>query len=439
MTYHIWAGLPSPAPRRFPPDSGSLSIKVKWLLFLPLLVALGCGGQGAPNAPSNSRSPLAPGGGEPKAKPVDSALTQTMNDFAFRLAAQQPAEGNVLLSPSSISVLLELVALGAGGETLREFASTLGLDREDAEAQLERLKTLNQSLASNDPKVSLKTANAIWARTGIRFNPSYMERAHEAADAEVGALDFNDPAALATINSWVKEKTEGMIPTLLERIDRDTALIAVNAIAFKGQWSEKFDEDLTHDAPFHPLKGDPFDVKMMSRTGKYRVVVSPLATVVEAPYGDKSYSMLLFLPPEGVAPASVVSSLNHEKLKSLLDSVAEREIVLTMPRWSFAYERTLNDDLKALGIREAFDPFAANFTRMREEGDLFFQRVIHKSFIEVDEEGTKAAAVTGAEVGITSVPAPPKEIRFDRPFAFAIRDTKSGRILFLGWANDPRK
>lgn len=438
MTYHFWAGLPSLAPRRFPPGSGSLSAKMRWLLFVPLLVALGCGGQGAPGAPPSSRSPLA-SGGEAKAKPVDSSLTQTMNDFAFRLAGQQPAEGNVLLSPSSISVLLELVALGADGETLREFASTLGFDPANSEAQLERLKTLNQALVSADPKVSLLTANSIWARTGIRFNPAYMERAHQAADAEIAALNFDDPAALATINGWVKEKTDGMIPTLFDRLEQDTVLIAVNAIAFKGQWSDKFDENATHDAPFHPLKGDPFDVKMMSRTGKYRLVVSPLATVVEAPYGDKSYSMLLFLPPEGAAPASVVSSLNHEKLKSLLDSMAEREIVLTMPRWSFAYARTLNDDLKALGIREAFDPSAANFTRMREERDLFLQRVIHKSFIEVDEEGTKAAAVTGAEVGITSVPAPPKEIRFDRPFAFAIRDTKSGRILFLGWVNDPRK
>jgi serine protease inhibitor len=362
-----------------------------------------------------------------------------MNEFAFRLAGQQPAERNVLLSPSSISTLLELVALGADGETLREFASTLGLDHENAEAQLERLKTMKQALVSADPKVSLHTANAIWARTGIRFNPTYMENAHRAADAEIATLDFKDPAALAAINSWVKEKTEGMIPTLFDRIEDDTVLIAVNAIAFKGQWSEKFDEQLTHDAPFHPLKGDPFDVKMMSRTGKYRVVVSPVATVVEAPYGDKSYSMLLLLPTEGEAPSRVVSGLNYEKLKSLLDSMAEIEIALTMPRWSFAYERTLNDDLKALGIREAFDPSTANLTRMRDERDLYLQRVIHKSFIEVNEEGTRAAAVTGAEVGITSVPAPPKEIRFDRPFAFLIQDTKSGAILFLGWVNDPRK
>ncbi len=438
MTYHIWAGLPSPVPRRFPPRSGRLSTKMKWLLFLPLLVALGCGGQGAPNAPSNSRSPLAPGGGEPKAKPVDSAVTQTMNDFAFRLAAEQPAEGNVLLSPSSIGVLLELVALGADGETLREFAATLGFDQAKADAQLERVAALHRTLASGDPKVTLQTANAIWARTGIRFSETYMQNAQQAADAEIATLNFDDPAALAAINTWVKEKTEGMIPTLLERIERDTVLIAVNAIAFKGQWSEKFDEDLTHDAPFHPLKGDPFDVKMMSRTGKYRVIVSPVATVVEAPYGDKSYSMLLFLPPEGATPRATLAGLNGDKLKSLLDSMTESEIVLTMPKWRFAYERTLNDDLKALGIRDAFDTEAANFSRMREERDLFLQRVIHKSFIEVDEEGTKAAAVTGAEMGITSAPATPREIRFDRPFAFAIRDTKSGGILFLGWVNDPR-
>jgi len=177
---------------------------------------------------------------------------------------------------------------------------------------------------------------------------------------------------------------------------------------------------------------------MMSRTGKYRVVVSPVATVVEAPYGDKSYSMLLFLPPEGATARATLAGLNGDKLKSLLDSMTESEIVLTMPKWRFAYERTLNDDLKALGIRDAFDTEAANFSRMREERDLFLQRVIHKSFIEVDEEGTKAAAVTGAEMGITSAPATPREIRFDRPFAFAIRDTKSGGILFLGWVNDPR-
>ncbi|MER3413098.1 MAG: hypothetical protein C4341_02445 [Armatimonadota bacterium] len=436
MTYHIWAGLPSPPPWRFPPGSGRLLTKMKWLLFLPLLVPLGCGGQGAPSAPPSS--PLGPAAGEPKTKPVDSVLTQTMNDFAFRLVVTQPAEGNVLLSPASINVLLHLVALGADGETLREFAATLGFDHANSDGQLERSAKLHRALASDDPKVSLQTANAIWARTGIRFNQAYMQNAHRAADAEIATLDFDDPAALATINTWVKEKTEGMIPTLLERIERGTVLIAVNAIAFKGQWSEKFDEKLTHDAPFHPLKGDPFDVKMMSRTGKYRLVISPIATVVEAPYGDKSYSMLLFLPPDGASPRATLAGLNSDKLKALLDAMTESEIMLTMPKWRFAYERTLNDDLKALGIRNAFDPETANFSRMREEGDLFLQRVIHKSFIEVDEQGTKAAAVTGAEVGITSAPSTPREIRFDRPFAFAIRDTKTGGILFLGWVHDPR-
>lgn len=408
------------------------------MLFLPLVAALGCGGQGAPSAPPSTRAPLAPGADDPKAKPVDSALTQTMNDFAFRLAAAQPTDGNVLLSPTSISVLLQLVALGADGETLREFASTIGFDHANADAQLERLAALHGALASSDPKVSLQTANAIWARTGIRFSETYIQNAQRAADAEIATLNFEDPAALAAINTWVKEKTEGMVPTLLERIESDTVLIAVNAIAFKGQWGEKFDEGLSHDAPFHPLKGDAFDVKMMSRTGKYRIAASPIATVVEAPYGNRSYSMLLFLPPEGTAPRTTLAGLNSEKLQSLLESLSESEIVLTMPKWRFSYERVLNDDLKALGIRDAFDTHAANFARMREERDLFLQRVIHKSFIEVDEEGTKAAGVTGAEMGITSAPATPREIRFDRPFAFAIRDTKSGALLFLGWVNDPR-
>lgn len=361
-----------------------------------------------------------------------------MNDLAFRLAATQPSDGNVLISPASINVLLHLVALGADGDTLREFASILGFDQANAQAQLELLASLHRALTSSDPKVSIQTANSIWARTGIRFSETYMQNAHRSADAEISTLNFEDPEALATINTWVKEKTDGMIPTLLERIEADTVLIAVNAIAFKGEWSQKFDEELTHDAPFYPLKGDPFDAKFMSRTGKYRLVVSPVATVVEAPYGEKAYSMLLLLPQEGAAPRATLAGLNADKLKSLLDSMTESEIVLTMPKWSFSYDRTLNDDLKALGIREAFEPHEANFARMREERDLFLQRVIHKTFIQVDEKGTKAAAVTGAEMGITSAPATPREIRFDRPFAFAIRDTNTGALLFLGWVNDPR-
>jgi len=253
--------------------------------------------------------------------------------------------------------------------------------------------------------------------------------------AEARSLDFRDPASVATINSWVGEKTRNKIPKLLDRIEDEEVAFLINAVYFKGSWRDGFDRGRTRFEPFHGADGSNRSVSMMNRDP------SPLLysrgsgyEAVELLYGNGAFAMTVILPTSGATPAEVLSQLDAAAWRDLRSAFAEQKLGLTLPKFRLEYERKLNADLTALGMGIAFDGARADLYGIADvrPDRLFISRVLQKTFVDVNEEGTEAAAATVVGIGVTSAPS-----RFvvDRPFLFVIHERLSGTILFIGQIN----
>jgi serpin B len=368
---------------------------------------------------------------------AEARLIAASNDFAFgmlREARRTQAGENLFLSPTSASMALGMTLNGAAGTTLDSMRLALGLADTPLEEINQGYQRLIDLLLSLDPSVEFAIANSIWAREGVPFRSEFLAAGKTHFDAEIRTLDFGAPTALPAINDWVKEKTRDRIPTILDEIRNDEVMFLINAIFFKGRWRITFDPKETRDLPFHAGDGttrmvptmrlDPEPLRVASVNGN---------TIVELLYGNGAYAMVLALPAEGRTLADLADGLDGEQWAAWTGALAETRVGLTLPRFRLEYRRELKDDLSRLGMRVAFDPDRANFSRMwnATAENLFLTRVIQKSFVEVNEEGTTAAAATAVGVGVTSVPL---TISFDRPFLFAIRERLSGTLLFVGQA-----
>ena len=356
------------------------------------------------------------------------------NDFSFSLLRQLGAaqsDSNVFVSPLSASMALGMAMNGASGTTFDEMRATLGFGAA-SEAEIdEGYKSLIALLRGLDPSVDFRIANSIWTREGFPFTPSFLDAGRTWFDAQVSPLDFSSPTAVKSINDWVSTATAGKIPTILDEIRNDEVMFLINAIYFKGSWRTKFDPALTVDAPFHGVAGDQ-PTKLMRREGSMRYVQTPTFSAVDLPYGNSAYSMTVVLPSAGQSLDGVLSDLQSSAWSTWTTQLRDAEVDLSLPRLKLTWERMLIPDLQALGMRAAFQDGGADFTRMSPLGDrLFISTVKQKTYVDVNEEGTEAAAVTN--VGISFTSAPVRTIfRVDRPYIFAIRERLSGTILFLG-------
>ena len=356
------------------------------------------------------------------------------NDFSFsllrRLGSAQ-SDSNVFVSPLSASMALGMAMNGASGTTFDEMRATLGFGTA-AEPEIDQgYKSLIALLRGLDPSVDFRIANSIWTRETFPFTPSFLDAGRTWFDAEVSPLDFDSPSALTTINDWVSTATAGKIPTILDEIRNDEVMFLINAIYFKGSWRAKFDPALTVDAPFHGIAGDQ-PAKLMHREGSMHFVQTPTFTAVDLPYGNSAYSMSVVLPNAGESVDGVLSALQSSAWSAWTTQFRDAEIDLYLPRLKLTWERMLIPDLQALGMRAAFQDGVADFTRMSPLGDrLFISTVKQKTYVDVNEEGTEAAAVTNVGISFTSAPLR-TTVRVDRPYIFAIRERLSGTILFLG-------
>jgi len=266
----------------------------------------------------------------------------------------------------------------------------------------------------------------------VPFLPSFLDAGRNSFDAEVRALDFSAPTTLPTINDWVKQKTDGKIPTILDAIAGDEVMFLINAIYFKASWRTAFDPAKTRTAPFHAADGTTQNVPtMMLEPSRLRYGGGADAEVVELLYGNGAFVMTIVLPRPGKTLGSLTAGLDTARWSGWIGAVRLVEIGLTLPRFRLDYKRLLNGDLSTLGMRVAFDPGAADFTRMADVAPdrLFITKVIQNTFVDVNEEGTEAAGATSVGVGVTSVPM---TVSVNRPFLFAIRERLSGTVLFLG-------
>ena len=367
--------------------------------------------------------------------PDVSGVVSANTKFGFKLLQdlrEREPGGNIFISPLSISIALTMTYNGAVGETERAMAEVLEIDELDLDTVNHSNAALRNSLENPDPKVEISIANSIWSRQGIEFNPDFLDRNQLFFGAEVAALDFSAPQTTGIINEWVDTNTNGKIEKIVDRIDPQTLLFLINAIYFKGNWQDEFDKSQTRPGIFHLSDGSEKQVQMMRREGEYPYFRGKHFEAAGLPYGDGRLSMYIFLPNRNSNLNEFLGGLNAENWTSWLAQFSKvgKDSMMILPRFKLEYEVNLNDTLKALGMEIAFDN-RAGFSGMGP--NLFISEVRHKTFVEVNEEGTEAAAATSV-VGATSVPP---TFRVDRPFFFAIYDAKTQTILFMGTVTEP--
>jgi serpin B len=364
---------------------------------------------------------------------AEAGIAQAANQFSFDLLrAAQAADPNatIFLSPLSASMALGMTLNGASGETHDQMRSVLGFGAL-SEAEINAAyKGLIDLLAGLDNTSEILVANSIWAREGVPFVPAFIDAGQTWFNAEVQSVDFDDPASLVLVNDWVKSKTGGKIPKLLDSFDPDVVMALLNAIFFKGAWREPFDPKQTAPGIFRGVTGDQ-SVPMMNQTGPLRFASHQDYQAAELLYGNGAFAMTLVLPSEGRSVRDLAASLNAVAWSGLTASLTELgNAHLMLPKLKLEYTRELSEDLLGLGMLDAFSEARADFSRLVVPPPrLMISSVLQKTFLEVNEEGTTAAAATAVQIIPTS--APPS-IGVDRPFLLVLRERLSGTILFIG-------
>jgi serine protease inhibitor len=366
-------------------------------------------------------------------------LIERNNDFAFHLLREvnrDKRDQNVFISPLSVSMALGMTLNGAATQTYDEMQATLGFAGLTQEEINTSYKTLLDLLLNLDRRVEMQVANSVWYRQGFPFEATFLDVARTKFRAEVTAADFADPDTKRRINAWVSNATNKRIPTIVDQIRGDDVMFLINAIYFKGTWVKQFERSRTQPDQFTGPGGRRIPVQMMNTDGRFLYASTPEYQAVDLPYGNGAFTMTIVLPPHGGDVDQLLASLDAERWNGILGSLTESQIHVSLPRFRLEYEQSLNDVLEAMGMRRAFIPGGADFTRMSSRGeDLYVSEVLHKTFVEVNEEGTEAAAATKVTISVVSMPP---GIRVDRPFVFAIRERFSGTILFQGKIVDPR-
>lgn len=374
---------------------------------------------------------------------METRLAAADNEFGFNLFNQiqtKDRDKNIFISPLSVAFALAMTYNGAAGETQQAMARTLKLERMSLDEVNRTSAALMKTLTGADPKVEMVIANSLWARQGVEFKPDFLERNRQFFGAEIASLNFGSPQAKNTINNWVSGKTKGKIPAIIDQIDSRQVLFLINAIYFKGQWQKRFDKTLTKNEPFHLLSGAQKQVPMMSQSGNYLYFRGDKFQAISLPYGNGGMSMYLFLPDQDSSLRNLLNGLNYQTWEQWMGKFRDSPGDVKIPRFNLDYETSLNEALKALGMEVAFSEGRADFSGMRAQRDLFISEVKHKAIVELNEEGTTAAAATSVGIGITSVRPEPQRFTFvaDRPFLMAIRNQQTGAILFIGAVVEPK-
>lgn len=413
-------------------------MKLRHTLIVTLVIIsftfVGCGKD---QASVNIVEPIVlPGGG--------SEVVTAQNTFGLKLfkelLQQDQDDGNKLISPLSIHMDFCMAYNGASGKTKDEMGRAL----EVADVPVSLLNSVNNTLINGlpavDPKVAIHVANSIWYRnTGAQPLPGFIQSVSDAYEAQIAGLDFNDPATLKKINSWVSEKTKRKIDKIIDKIDSDDIMYLVNAVYFKGRWKMKFDGKQTKNRAFYKAGNLAVQTPFMTQTAALRYAGNQSMQIVELPYGSGSYSMYIILPGQDLTPESLVSSFDENILKNTLASLDSTVITVYLPKWKSTYEiKDMKPLLWSLGMEEAFSAGNADFSQMYDPGvGAYISKALHKTFIAVDEEGTEAAAVTS--IGMTTTSTGMLVMDINRPFLYLIAERQTGSVLFLGEVNDPSK
>jgi serine protease inhibitor len=377
--------------------------------------------------------------------PQTAALVDGNTAFALDLYSQLASqEGNIFFSPFSISTALAMTLAGAQGQTAEQISEVLHfpIEREQLHRAFDHLGS-ELNVVQEKAKVQLSVANALWAQEDHHFLDTFLNVARTSYRAQLNYADFKSAyeAARKKINAWVERQTNDKIKDLIKPgvLDALTRLVLVNAIYFKGLWESPFTAEETKDAPFWVTPDASIHVPMMRQEGKFNYTESAELQIIELPYGGEELSMIILLPRKVDGLSQLEMMLGLTNLNGWLASLKSTEVLVIMPRFKVTSEFNLSSTLTSLGMPDAFNVNRADFSGMDGTRELHISAVIHKAFVDVNEEGTEAAAATGVVVGVTSLPLPPPVFQADHPFVFLIRDDRSGSILFLGRLADPAK
>lgn len=384
--------------------------------------------------------------------PDGAAAVAACNQFALDLYGQLgTGPGNLFFSPYCISKTLAMVYAGARGETAAEFAAVLHFTGDALQPHrgfLEMRQQLNRRLAptggvgklpfSKRGSVQISQGAALWGQRGYGFRQSFLDQLREFYGAGLAEVDFAvRDQACKIINIWVERQTAGKIPTLFEpnSLGPNMRLVLASAIYFKGDWANQFKKGSTNPEPFHVNRQDIVPVPMMNQTATFGYAEADAVQVLQMPYAGKSLAMLVLLPRDVDGLPALEKTLSAEKLAGWSKELSEQKVRVTFPRFKMEREINLPAALKDLGLKKAFTPGEADLGGMTSRESLWVDAVVHKAVVDVTEEGTEAAAATGAVMrALGMAPAEPQVpvFRADHPFLFAIQDLQTGVILFLG-------
>ncbi|MDR0790485.1 MAG: serpin family protein, partial [Bacteroidales bacterium] len=409
-------------------------IKLICLGFASMLMLAACSDEPNENGESNL----------PNGK-VNSALVEQSNHFAMKLFAtannQNPNEENLVLSPLSLNMALAMLSNGANGQTKEGILSAMGMSNYNLNAVNDYFQTLRQTFQTADPNTQLALANSIWYRLGFPVKQSFIDVNTTYYDALVQELDFSNPSSADIINQWCSDKTNGLITEMVESPINDAlVMFLINALYFKSTWADgyAFDNNGTHNMSFTKENGQDIQVQMMSQSKQLKHYQDNTLEMLTIPYGNKSFSMTFVLPARQTSVTNMLNALQQNGYwNSCLSHMEKKLIDVRIPRFKVRYdsERKLNSVLASLGMSNAFNSQYADFSNLSNV-PIFVDFVKQKTYIDVNETGTEAAAVTVIG-GATSVDVGPPTFFVNRPFLFVIQEESTGVVLFMGKIGNP--
>jgi serine protease inhibitor len=368
------------------------------------------------------------------------SLIQSDNEFAFDLmkeVLENEELDNFMISPLSVSMALGMTYNGSDGETKTAFEQTLRLNGFTRSEINYIHSVLLNHLVKVDPKVTMKIANSIWLNDLFTYQTAFADTNRYYYQAQINSLDFMDPTSVDVINNWVDDKTNGKITEVLDQIPAEAVMYLINAIYFYGNWTYQFDEREGFQINFHYDDGSSGMVDAMSMTTDLLIYQNNAFKMIELPYGSEKYSMLVVMPEEGYNLSDVSNMFDNESFNEYVANIQKfNEVLFEMPKFKYEYKTILNKPLIDMGLGIAFGGNAEFPLMVNETNDLFISRVIHKTYIDVNEKGTEAAAVTVVEIETTSI-GPSKNFKVDKPFLYIIREKTSNAIVFMGKVGDP--
>lgn len=371
--------------------------------------------------------------------PPDNRVVSAHTAFGFDLLHQlsKTPGKNVFISPSSVAAALEMTFNGASGKTKADMAKALQIDGLDLQTLNEANRSLRLALAGADPQVEISIANSLWAQNGYPFLPDFIDRNREFYAAEVRSVDFANAGTVGVINGWVEDKTHGKIKDLVKRLDPLTRLVLANAVYFHGLWSTPFKRSATTSRLFTLHNGASVTRTFMKQTGGYSYLKGQAFQAIRLPYGADRLAMYIVLPDARSGLPELLKQADEVHWTDWIKQMKPADGSICMPKFKLGYSTSLREPLIALGMQSTFAD--ADFSGMTDSEQLFVSDIVHKSYLEVDEDGTVAAAATSVSFpgGLPGPGPKPFEMIVDHPFLCAIRDDKTGEILFLGAIYDP--